>query len=60
MILISRTACFTVWWAEELHAIPSALRKGISSMILLTACWIWKHRNAAIFDNTQAFGRFPG
>jgi hypothetical protein len=22
-------------------------------MILLTAWWIWKHRNAAVFDNTQ-------
>jgi hypothetical protein len=22
-------------------------------MILLTVWWIWKHRNAAVFDNTR-------
>jgi hypothetical protein len=32
---------------------PSCLRKGTSSMILLTAWWILKHRNAAVFDNTR-------
>jgi hypothetical protein len=44
---------FTAWWASALRATPRALRKGTSSMILLTAWWIWKHRNAAVFDNTQ-------
>jgi hypothetical protein len=24
-------------------------------MILLTTWWIWKHRNAAVFDNTRPF-----
>jgi hypothetical protein len=45
---------FTVWWAEALHATPRALRKGTSSLILFTVWWIWKHRNAAIFDNTRS------
>jgi hypothetical protein len=36
-----------------LRTTPRALRKGTSSMILLMAWWIWKHRNAAVFDNTQ-------
>jgi hypothetical protein len=29
------------------------LHKGTLLMILLTAWWIWKHRNAAVFDNTR-------
>jgi hypothetical protein len=29
------------------------LRKETSSSIMLTAWWIWKHHNAAIFDNAQ-------
>jgi hypothetical protein len=44
---------FTSWWVEALRATPSTLRRGTSSMILLTAWWIWEHRNAAIFDNTR-------
>jgi hypothetical protein len=36
-----------------LRATSRALRKGTSSMILLTAWWMWKHRNAAVFNNTQ-------
>jgi hypothetical protein len=32
---------------------PRQLRKGTSSLIMLTVWWIWKHRNAAIFDNTH-------
>jgi hypothetical protein len=44
---------FTAWWASALGATPRALRKGTSSMILLTTWWIWKHRNAAVFDNTR-------
>jgi hypothetical protein len=44
---------FTAWWASALRATPGALRKSTSSMILLTAWWIWKHRNATVFDDTQ-------
>jgi hypothetical protein len=29
------------------------MRKDTSLMILLTAWWIWKHRNLSIFDNTR-------
>jgi hypothetical protein len=32
---------------------PHQLRKDTSSIIMLMAWWIWKHRNAAVFDNTQ-------
>jgi hypothetical protein len=29
---------------------PRALRKGTSSLIMLTAWWIWKLRNAVVLD----------
>jgi hypothetical protein len=32
---------------------PRQLRKGTSLLIMLTAWWIWKHRNAAVFDNAR-------
>jgi hypothetical protein len=44
---------FTAWWASVLCAIPHAVHKGTSLMILLTAWWIWKHHNAVVFDNTR-------
>jgi hypothetical protein len=30
---------------------PRQLRKGTSSLIMLTAWWIWKYRNDAVFEN---------
>ena len=36
---------------QWLSNLPPALRKGTSSLIMLTAWWIWKHHNAVIFDN---------
>jgi hypothetical protein len=32
---------------------PRQFRKGTSSLIMLTAWWIWKHRNDAVFDNAR-------
>jgi hypothetical protein len=32
---------------------PHQLHKGTSSLIMLTAWWIWKHRNDAVFDNVR-------
>jgi hypothetical protein len=31
---------FTAWWVSALRATPSAMRKGTSSMIVLTTWWI--------------------
>ena len=40
-----------------LHATPRPLWKGTSSVIMLTAWWMWKHRNAAVFGNSRpSFG----
>ena len=41
------------WWSLVLRTTPRRLWKGTSSLIMLTAWWIWKHRNAAIFDNAR-------
>ncbi|PNT66841.1 hypothetical protein BRADI_3g17528v3 [Brachypodium distachyon] len=41
----------TDWWQTSVRSTPSVARKGPPSIIMLTAWWIWKHRNAAVFDN---------
>jgi len=32
---------------------PRQLRKGTSSLIMLTAWWLWKHKYEAIFNNAR-------
>jgi hypothetical protein len=44
---------FANWWSKAVRSTPRALRKETSPLIVLTVWWIWKHRNAAIFDNTR-------
>ncbi|XP_071676698.1 uncharacterized protein [Lolium perenne] len=44
---------FAEWWSLVAQTAPRQLRKGPSSLIMLTAWWIWKHRNAAVFDNAH-------
>jgi exonuclease III len=44
---------FVDWWKSALRSTPRALRKGTSSLVMLTAWWIWKHRNAIVFDNAR-------
>ncbi|KAE8786586.1 Importin subunit alpha-1b [Hordeum vulgare] len=41
---------FQIWWTSCLDRSPAPVRKGLSSLIILTAWWLWKHRNACIFD----------
>jgi hypothetical protein len=43
---------FAEWWPLVVQTTPRQLRKGTSSIIMLTAWWIWKHRNVVIFNNT--------
>jgi hypothetical protein len=42
---------FTEWWSLVVRTARHQLRKGISSIIMLTTWWIRKHRNVAVFDN---------
>jgi hypothetical protein len=44
---------FVDWWKSALRSTPRAMRKGTSSLVMLTAWWIWKHRNAIIFDDAN-------
>ncbi|KQK15730.1 hypothetical protein BRADI_1g24593v3 [Brachypodium distachyon] len=42
---------FADWWQTSVYSAPSTTRKGAASIIILTAQWIWKHCDAAVFDN---------
>uniref|UniRef100_A0A453HE53 Reverse transcriptase zinc-binding domain-containing protein n=1 Tax=Aegilops tauschii subsp. strangulata TaxID=200361 RepID=A0A453HE53_AEGTS len=48
----SDTVFFT-WWSKVVDESPCCLRKGLNSIVALTAWSIWKHRNAAIFENRR-------
>lgn len=53
MLLPNEDASFFPWWSATLDASRPSLRKGLNSLIALTAWSIWKHRNAALFDNLR-------
>lgn len=44
---------FFAWWSIAVETSPSCLRKGLNSIVALTAWAIWKHRNAAVFDGLR-------
>ena len=44
---------FADWWIDTCTSSPTALRKGLCSIIALTAWAIWKHRNGCVFDQRQ-------
>ena len=44
---------FVDCWLQAARSTPRALRKGTSSLIMLTAWWIWKQRNTVVFDNAS-------
>uniref|UniRef100_A0ACD5Y8D8 Uncharacterized protein n=1 Tax=Avena sativa TaxID=4498 RepID=A0ACD5Y8D8_AVESA len=42
---------FAEWWELAVCSNPRHMRKGTSSVIMLTAWWIWKHRNVIVLNN---------
>jgi hypothetical protein len=42
---------FVEWWTRATRSTLRAVHKGTSSLIMLTAWWIWKHHNAVVFDS---------
>jgi len=45
---------FKDWWRWAARRAPKAARKGVNSLVILTAWSIWKMRNRCVFD-----GRHP-
>jgi hypothetical protein len=41
---------FQDWWANLEAKVPHALRKGINSLVMLVAWWLWKQRNKCVFE----------
>lgn len=44
---------FQSWWAASCDHAPASARKGMSSLIILTAWWLWKHHNGCIVDGDR-------
>ncbi|KAE8807905.1 hypothetical protein D1007_15725 [Hordeum vulgare] len=44
------TTEFFEWWSSSISASPASHRRGLRSLIVLTAWITWKHRNACLFD----------
>uniref|UniRef100_A0ACD5VXS0 Uncharacterized protein n=1 Tax=Avena sativa TaxID=4498 RepID=A0ACD5VXS0_AVESA len=42
---------FAEWWELVVRSNPRQMRKGTLLVIILTAWWIWKHRNVIVFNN---------
>ncbi|XBJ08188.1 hypothetical protein VPH35_013553 [Triticum aestivum] len=47
------SASFYAWWAATSNAARGSLRKSANFLIALVAWSLWKHHNAAVFDNAQ-------
>jgi hypothetical protein len=47
----SNEQSFTQWWAKTAHKVKEC-KKGVNSLVILTAWVIWKHHNACVFEGT--------
>ena len=48
---------FKDWWRWAAQRAPKAARKGMNSLLILTAWFIWKMRNRCMFDGCQPAAR---
>uniref|UniRef100_A0A0A9CIF0 Reverse transcriptase zinc-binding domain-containing protein n=1 Tax=Arundo donax TaxID=35708 RepID=A0A0A9CIF0_ARUDO len=44
---------FSSWWCKALKGVDKKWRKGLNSLIILSAWELWKHRNDCVFNNTN-------
>ena len=44
---------FIEWWHHAMQQIEKQHRKGFNSLVVLVAWWIWKHRNACVFEGAS-------
>ncbi|OEL32105.1 hypothetical protein BAE44_0006875, partial [Dichanthelium oligosanthes] len=44
---------FQAWWRRASRRTPKTMRKGLDSLVILTACSIWKYRTRCVFDGCQ-------
>lgn len=44
---------FASWWGKATRRVAKEQRKGLSTLIILGAWTIWKHRNAGLFDGAS-------
>jgi hypothetical protein len=47
---------FQDWWANLEGKVPHVLRKGINSLVMLLAWWLWKQRNKCVFEGDAPSG----
>jgi hypothetical protein len=44
---------FAAWWERVAAALSGDVQKGLNSLIILGAWYIWKHRNNCLFDGAS-------
>lgn len=44
---------FISWISSTLNDVPSYHRRGLASLAILSAFWLWKHRNRCLFNGDQ-------
>jgi hypothetical protein len=44
---------FQRWWKSAECVIPKCKRKGFNFIVMLVAWWLWKHRNACVFNEVS-------
>jgi hypothetical protein len=49
----SQVSHFHYWWWEMDQRVQKDKRKGFNSLVILVAWWIWKHRNACLFEGAS-------
>jgi hypothetical protein len=49
----SNELSFTEWWRKLCKQVHKSKRRGITSVIIMEAWYLWLHRNKAIFDGVR-------